>query len=99
MHITCCPCCSYLYYLESVQGITRLTLGNDRQNITVASLLRGGSALAVDITTDKLFVCDGLHQITSMKLDGSSQQTIGLGDKNCSSIVAFDSKVYYSIIG
>ena len=89
---------SYLYILESMHGITRVTLGSERKQESIGPVLRGGFAMAVDVINNKLFVCDGLHQISMMDLNGSNQITIKLNkDKNCSAVAVHGSTVYYSI--
>ncbi|XP_067929915.1 prolow-density lipoprotein receptor-related protein 1-like [Watersipora subatra] len=88
----------YLFYLESARGITKMRLGNNRTAEFIGSSpLIGASAMAVDIVGDRLFVCDGLHQITSMDLDGSHRTaySISLDNKNCSSIAVQGGFVYY----
>ena len=87
-----------MYYLEFVNGITKMSLGSERTKTPInTSPLNGSSAMTIDFEKDRLFICDGLKQILSTDLDGNNSITISLGNRNCAAIAANGARVYYAI--
>lgn len=92
----------YLYYLESKTGISRINLGSNYHSEPIATTPTGGTALAMDLELNRLFICDGLGQITYMNLTGRGQDSYYSSlhnNRSCTALAVGGHMIYYSIPG